>query len=171
MKLIGHSEHWTPLEVLRGEMLDAHYRSRDSFDFLTLQHFEVFEAEKTTASAGLATLANPTRCHAEARPVWIDTDPACGVSDTSDVDDCWALLYALRSPERRGRDDARSRKAIGFGVYDSAVADSDLRRSREEERGGSGTVNSSKRCDLLSAQAGAAPHQRHRPDPRPTHRS
>ena len=33
------------------------------------------------------------------RTVWIDTDPACGVSDTADVDDCWALLYALRSPE------------------------------------------------------------------------
>ncbi len=46
MKLIGHSEHWTPLEVLRGEMLDAHYRPRDSFDFLALQHFEVFELEK-----------------------------------------------------------------------------------------------------------------------------
>jgi purine nucleosidase len=32
-------------------------------------------------------------------PVWIDTDPACGRSDTDDVDDCWALLMALRSPE------------------------------------------------------------------------
>jgi len=33
--------------------------------------------------------------------VWIDTDPACGVSARSDVDDCYALLYALNSPELR----------------------------------------------------------------------
>ncbi len=32
-------------------------------------------------------------------PVWIDTDPACGQGATSDVDDCWALMMALRSPE------------------------------------------------------------------------
>ena len=32
-------------------------------------------------------------------PVWIDTDPACGVGTTADVDDCWALLAAARSPE------------------------------------------------------------------------
>jgi inosine-uridine nucleoside N-ribohydrolase len=32
-------------------------------------------------------------------PIWIDTDPACGQSATSDVDDCWALMLALRSPE------------------------------------------------------------------------
>jgi inosine-uridine nucleoside N-ribohydrolase len=35
--------------------------------------------------------------HAE--PVWIDTDPACGISRTTDVDDCWALQLALQSPE------------------------------------------------------------------------
>ncbi len=35
----------------------------------------------------------------QAEPVWIDTDPACGISRTSDVDDCWALHLALRSPE------------------------------------------------------------------------
>ncbi len=29
--------------------------------------------------------------------VWIDTDPACGNAVTDDVDDCWALLMALRS--------------------------------------------------------------------------
>lgn len=34
-----------------------------------------------------------------AKPVWIDTDPACGVSKTSDVDDCWALQLALKSSE------------------------------------------------------------------------
>ncbi len=33
--------------------------------------------------------------------VWIDTDPACGVGDTDDVDDCWALVAALNSPELR----------------------------------------------------------------------
>ena len=36
---------------------------------------------------------------ASAEPVWIDTDPACGLSATSDVDDCWALLLAMRFPE------------------------------------------------------------------------
>jgi inosine-uridine nucleoside N-ribohydrolase len=29
-------------------------------------------------------------------PVWIDTDPACGQGATNDVDDCWALMMALR---------------------------------------------------------------------------
>ena len=33
--------------------------------------------------------------------VWIDTDPACGAGPHSDVDDCFALLYALRSAELR----------------------------------------------------------------------
>ena len=32
-------------------------------------------------------------------PVWIDTDPACGLNATDDVDDCWALLAAFKSPE------------------------------------------------------------------------
>lgn len=32
-------------------------------------------------------------------PIWIDTDPACGQGGTNDVDDCWALMMALRSPE------------------------------------------------------------------------
>ncbi len=32
-------------------------------------------------------------------PIWIDTDPACGQGATNDVDDCWALMMALRSPE------------------------------------------------------------------------
>ncbi len=31
--------------------------------------------------------------------VWIDTDPACGHSSSSDVDDCLALVMALNSPE------------------------------------------------------------------------
>ncbi|MEQ8248325.1 MAG: nucleoside hydrolase [Alphaproteobacteria bacterium] len=33
-----------------------------------------------------------------ARDIWIDTDPACGAARTDDVDDCWALVAALRSP-------------------------------------------------------------------------
>jgi pyrimidine-specific ribonucleoside hydrolase len=33
------------------------------------------------------------------RRIWIDTDLACGAGKTSDVDDCWALALALRSPE------------------------------------------------------------------------
>ena len=32
-------------------------------------------------------------------PIWIDTDPACGQGLTDDVDDCWALMMALRSLE------------------------------------------------------------------------
>ena len=32
-------------------------------------------------------------------PIWIDTDPSCGQGATNDVDDCWALMMALRSPE------------------------------------------------------------------------
>ncbi len=32
-------------------------------------------------------------------PVWIDTDAACGTGAWEDVDDCWALVAALRSPE------------------------------------------------------------------------
>ncbi len=32
-------------------------------------------------------------------PIWIDTDPASGEGETDDVDDCWALIAALRSPE------------------------------------------------------------------------
>ena len=35
------------------------------------------------------------------KAVWIDTDPACGTGARADVDDCFALLYALRSPALR----------------------------------------------------------------------
>ena len=31
------------------------------------------------------------------RNVWIDADPACGRGKTKDVDDCWAIVAALRS--------------------------------------------------------------------------
>jgi purine nucleosidase len=39
-----------------------------------------------------------SRANADAIRVWIDTDPACGHSATSDVDDCLAILQAVRSP-------------------------------------------------------------------------
>jgi inosine-uridine nucleoside N-ribohydrolase len=41
----------------------------------------------------------PTTEASRQRPVWIDTDPACGSGEAADVDDCWALALALRSPE------------------------------------------------------------------------
>lgn len=31
------------------------------------------------------------------KPIWIDTDPACTMESTHDVDDCWAIVAALRS--------------------------------------------------------------------------
>ena len=31
------------------------------------------------------------------RTIWIDTDPACIMESTHDVDDCWAIVAALRS--------------------------------------------------------------------------
>ena len=34
---------------------------------------------------------------AAGRDVWIDADPACGLGETRDVDDCWALVAAIRS--------------------------------------------------------------------------
>lgn len=34
---------------------------------------------------------------AEGRPVWIDADPSCGHGKTDDVDDCWAVIAAVRS--------------------------------------------------------------------------
>jgi purine nucleosidase len=39
-----------------------------------------------------------SRAEAETIRVWIDTDPSCGHSATSDVDDCLAILQAVRSP-------------------------------------------------------------------------
>ena len=34
-------------------------------------------------------------------PIWIDADPACGLGMTDDVDDCWALVAAIRSSDLR----------------------------------------------------------------------
>jgi len=31
------------------------------------------------------------------QPVWIDSDPACGFKWNTDVDDCWAILFALNT--------------------------------------------------------------------------
>lgn len=35
------------------------------------------------------------------RPIWIDADPACGLGSTDDVDDCWAIIAAVRSSRLR----------------------------------------------------------------------
>ena len=35
--------------------------------------------------------------HADVKDVWIDADPACGLGQRDDVDDCWAIVAALRS--------------------------------------------------------------------------
>lgn len=35
------------------------------------------------------------------RPIWIDADPACAMGRTDDVDDCWAIISALRSTKVR----------------------------------------------------------------------
>jgi len=48
-----------------------------------------------SAVAALALL--PSTVHAAPR-VWIDTDPACGIADTADPDDCFALLHLLHHP-------------------------------------------------------------------------
>lgn len=45
--------------------------------------FLIFTASNTYGSRGL--------------DVWIDADPACGLRAIDDVDDCWALLYAIKS--------------------------------------------------------------------------
>lgn len=45
----------------------------------------------------ITTLCFATSILADA--VWIDTDPACGISRTTDVDDCWALYLAIHSSE------------------------------------------------------------------------
>lgn len=45
---------------------------------------------------GCCTFLSGTAPAAE-RNVWIDADPACGLGKTSDVDDCWAIIAAIRS--------------------------------------------------------------------------
>jgi pyrimidine-specific ribonucleoside hydrolase len=36
---------------------------------------------------------------AAVRSVWIDADPSCGLGRTDDVDDCWAIIAAVRSSD------------------------------------------------------------------------
>jgi pyrimidine-specific ribonucleoside hydrolase len=56
-------------------------------------------ARSILAAAFAAAVAAPGILPAEeATRVWIDTDPSCG-QPARDVDDCWALLLALSSPE------------------------------------------------------------------------
>jgi pyrimidine-specific ribonucleoside hydrolase len=80
-------------------------------------------------------------CHEQAWPatemnqpeaVWIDTDPACGLEATDDVDDCWALLAAFKSPEIVVRGIST---VFGNVDCDTAhlVASDFIRRSTEEE--------------------------------------
>ena len=38
---------------------------------------------------------------ADERLIWIDADPACAMESVDDVDDCWAIISALRSPNVR----------------------------------------------------------------------
>lgn len=38
---------------------------------------------------------------ASERALWIDTDPACAIGSTHDVDDCWAIIAALRAGNLR----------------------------------------------------------------------
>ncbi len=65
-------------------------------------------------------------------PVWIDTDPACGLNATDDVDDCWALLAAFKSPEIVVRGIST---VFGNVDCDTAhrVASNFIRRSTKEE--------------------------------------
>lgn len=60
-----------------------------------------YEAKHRPAPAGMISIDQGVGLSESARPapVWIDTDPACGVGTAVDVDDCWALLAAIRSPE------------------------------------------------------------------------
>lgn len=50
----------------------------------------------TLLSLTMAVLAE-VPSQAEEHPIWLDTDAACGLGATDDVDDCWALLLALKS--------------------------------------------------------------------------
>jgi pyrimidine-specific ribonucleoside hydrolase len=50
------------------------------------------------ASPTLSALTSP-RNDGRPIPIWIDADPACGHGPSADVDDCWALAFALRARE------------------------------------------------------------------------
>ena len=92
-------------------------------------------------------------------PLWIDADPACGLNATDDVDDCWALLAAFKSPEIVVRG-----ISTVFGNVDGdtahRVASNFIRRSTKEE----GIVapalykGASERCIPGSPRASEASH-------------
>jgi SAM-dependent methyltransferase len=58
VRLLAPAGHWTPLETMHEEMLEAGYRMDESFDFLPAQSFEVFSVAShelgrgTTPSGG-----------------------------------------------------------------------------------------------------------------------
>ncbi len=60
---------------------------------------------ETRAVRASRVVSNPAAAASSSAPtpVWIDTDPACGATATADMDDCWALFAAVRSPELRIR--------------------------------------------------------------------
>lgn len=60
--------------------------------------FQAKSLKSTILQATVLVLVVWSPAHADAIRVWIDTDPACGHSATSDVDDCLAILQAVRSP-------------------------------------------------------------------------
>lgn len=60
---------------------------------ITTVHFALI-----TAPEGLVRLPRPA-IQRHPLPVWIDTDASCGTSDHADVDDCWAIALAARSPQ------------------------------------------------------------------------
>ncbi len=51
--------------------------------------------------AFITTLILWNSAFASERPVWIDADPACAMGRGDDVDDCWAIIAALRSTALR----------------------------------------------------------------------
>lgn len=52
-------------------------------------------AHSIWASMVVLALCNPVL--ASERAVWIDADPSCAIGPTHDVDDCWAIIAALRA--------------------------------------------------------------------------
>lgn len=66
---------------------------------------------------------------ANERALWIDTDPACAGGSTYDVDDCWAIIAALRADNLRviglstvfGNTDVRKTTATAQALLDMAA--------------------------------------------------
>ncbi len=49
IRLMLHAGHWTPVEIMVAEMLDAGYRRDHRFEFLPLQNFLIFSPENKSA--------------------------------------------------------------------------------------------------------------------------